>query len=336
MSKVKFSIIGCGRIGLRHAEHIVKQAELVSACDIRKSALENFSKKFPWVKLYDSIDELLKNDKDSEVINVCTPNGLHAEHTIKALKNGKHVVCEKPMALSVRDAEMMVKVAEESGKNLFIVKQNRYNPPVQKVKRWLDEGVLGKIYSAQINCFWNRNRRYYEESDWKGTMEMDGGILYTQFSHFIDLVCWFMGDVENVEAYMDNLNHNSLIEFEDTLVAILKFKSGAIAALNCTINSFSKNMEGSITLFCENGTVKIGGQYLNKLEYQEVSGLKIEKINENRPANDYGYYQGSMSNHDKVIENVIDVLRNDGKIATTGYEGLKTVEIIEMIYSKVR
>ena len=207
MKQVAFSIVGCGRIGTRHAEHINRLGKLVSACDTNEAALWEFSKRFPGVKLYHSIDELLYEDKESQVINICTPNGLHARHTIKALGNGRHVVCEKPMALSVEDAQEMILEAHASKRHLFIVKQNRFNPPVAKVKEIIDLGILGKIYSAQVNCFWNRNDRYYRESPWKGSKDLDGGILFTQFSHFIDLMYWFLGDVRNVSAFSQNYNH---------------------------------------------------------------------------------------------------------------------------------
>jgi len=337
VDKIPFAIVGCGRIGTRHAEHITRMAYLNSVCDIDDDALNKMKSRYPHVHTYHSIEEMLEKDHDSRVVNICTPNGLHAEHTIKALKAQRHVVCEKPMALTVNDAQEMIDVAHASKKHLFIVKQNRFNPPVRKVKEVMDKGQLGTIFSAQINCFWNRNFRYYNDSPWKGSKALDGGILFTQFSHFIDILLWFLGDVDldSISAYSKNYIHNDTIEFEDTLVAIFKFQQGALATIHCTINSFDKNMEGSITLFGEKGTVKIGGQYLNVLEYQNIKDLRIEDIKEFRPANDYGYYQGSMSNHDKVIENVLDVLNHNGKVAVNGYEGLKTVEIIEHIYNKL-
>ena len=277
-SGVKFSIVGCGRIGSRHAEHITNQAELIAVCDIDENALKKMKDKYPDVKLYDNIDSMLDDDKDSQVVNICTPNGLHAQHTIKALKKGKHVVCEKPMALTVKDANRMNEAAKNGKKHLFIVKQNRFNPPVQELRKAIDEGRIGKIYSVQLNCFWNRNERYYEESPWKGTKNLDGGILFTQFSHFIDLLYWFVGDVKDVEVISKNYNHKGSIEFEDTLVAVMEFASGAVATMNCTVNSFQKNMEGSLTIFGEKGTVKIGGQYLNVLEYQSIENYIIDKI----------------------------------------------------------
>ncbi len=268
---------------------------------------------------------------DLDVVSICTPNGLHAEHSIKALKAGIHVLCEKPMALTVKDCSAMIHAAERANKRLFIVKQNRFNPPVMAVKAHLDGGELGKIYSVQLNCFWNRNADYYKNS-WKGTKDLDGGTLYTQFSHFIDLLYWFLGDVESVAAYCGNFDHQGLIEFEDTGVVIMKFLNGAIGTINYTVNAYKKNMEGSLTLFAEKGTVKIGGQYLNELEYQSLEGNPISNLPPGNPPNNYGQYFGSMSNHDKVYQNLVEVLKGHGSIATSGMEGLKTVEIIEKIY----
>ena len=335
LNKIKFGIIGCGNIGKRHAEHICNQAELVSACDNNANTLNEFSKKFPNVRLFNSVDEMLLNDKESEVISVCTPNGLHAEHTILSLRNGKNVICEKPMALTVRDCEKMIDESIKANKDLFVVKQNRYNPPVQKIKELLDKNILGRIFSAQVNCFWNRNNRYYAESDWKGSVNLDGGILFTQFSHFIDLMLWLLGDVKNVRSYSNNFNHKNIIKFEDTLISIIEMENNCLVTLNCTINSFNRNMEGSITLFGEKGTVKIGGQYLNVLEYQNIDGYTIENLGEMKKPNDYGFYQGSMSNHDKVISNVIDVLSHGAHIDVNGIDGLRTVRVIESIYKQV-
>jgi predicted dehydrogenase len=186
---------------------------------------------------------------------------------------------------------------------------------------------------VQLNCFWNRNDRYYDSSAWKGKKALDGGTLFTQFSHFIDLLYWMVGDVKQVKAITRNYMHRHNVEFDDSGVIMLEFESGAIGTVNYTVNSFEKNMEGSITVFGEKGTVKVGGQYLNVLEHQRVENYEMQAVFEAKPANDYGYYQGSMSNHDKVYENVIEVLTKNGHIATNGFEGLKTVEIIEKIYA---
>jgi UDP-N-acetyl-2-amino-2-deoxyglucuronate dehydrogenase len=230
------------------------------------------------------------------------------------------------------DCQKMISAADKAGKRLFIIKQNRYNPPVVAVKKALDEGRLGKIYSLQLNCFWNRDKQYYTNT-WKGTLQLDGGTLFTQFSHFIDLLYWMIGDVMEVKSMMKNYAHQGLIEFEDTGVVMLQFVNGAMGAINYTVNSFEKNMEGSLTIFGEKGTVKIGGQYLNELEYQDIQDYRIEHLPEGNIANQYGTYQGSMSNHDKVYDNLIDVLQHNGAMTTSAWEGLKTVSIIERIYS---
>ena len=331
MNRINFGLIGCGRIAKRHAEIISGIGNLNAVCDIIENRAKEFSREFK-CNSYTDLDELLKKEPGIDVISVCTPNGLHAEHSIKSLRAGKHVLCEKPMSISVQDCEKMIIESDKAGKDLFIVKQNRFNPPVETMKKLIDEGKLGKLLNIEVNCFWNRNEKYYADSDWKGRKLLDGGTLYTQFSHFIDIMYWLTGDVSSIHAYGKNLNHKDLIEFEDTGVIILKFKNGALGTMNYTVNSYNKNMEGSIVVFGEKGTVKIGGQYLNVLEYQCIDGYEIKGLPVSRPANDYGFYQGSMSNHDKVYENIIDVLHNGGKIAANAYEGMKTVEIIEMIY----
>ncbi|MCG7856216.1 Gfo/Idh/MocA family oxidoreductase [Flavihumibacter sediminis] len=329
-SRVKFGIVGCGRIAQRHAEHINNKGKLTAVCDVDKPKADEMALKYN-AKAYYSIEDMLNEEKEIDVIAICSPNGLHAQHSIISLNMGFHVLCEKPMALTSIDCGEMIKAAERTNKRLFAIKQNRFNPPVEAVKKALDEGRLGKVLSIQLSCFWNRNPDYYKNS-WKGTLDMDGGTLYTQFSHFIDLLYWMVGDIQNVNAYVRNYIHKGIIEFEDTGVVILEFSNGAIGTINYTVNSHKKNMEGSLTIFGEKGTVKIGGQYLNELEYQEIEDYKIENLPEGNKANNYGNYQGSMSNHDKVYDNLIEVLQRNASISTSSFEGLKTVEIIEKIY----
>jgi predicted dehydrogenase len=330
-NKIKFAIVGCGRIAQRHAEHITNFGELTAVCDIVYDKAETLGKEYA-VKTYRSIDDLLTSETETDVVSICSPNGLHAEHTIKALNAGFHVLCEKPMAINVHDCGRMIQAAEKNNRRLFAIKQNRFNPPVAEVKRLIDNGTLGKIQSVQLSCFWNRNFDYYEGS-WKGTKDIDGGTLYTQFSHFIDLLYWMIGDVKSAKGIGRNFAHQGIIEFEDAGVVILEFHNGAIGTINYTVNSFAGNMEGSLTIFGDKGTVKIGGQYLNELEYQRIENHKIENLPEGNKANSYGTYQGSMSNHDKVYENVIDVLQNGTSINTSSFEALKTVEIIDKIYT---
>ena len=327
---VKFGIIGCGRIANRHAEHILKKGKLIAVCDIVSNKAKDFSEKYS-CKYYSNVEKMLDSESEIDVVSVCSPNGLHAYHSILSLTKGYNVLCEKPLAINVEDCGNMIKAAENHNKRLFVIKQNRFNPPVEAVKNAIDDGRLGKIFSIQLSCFWNRNNEYYKDS-WKGTEDLDGGTLFTQFSHFIDLLYWMIGDVNSVFAITENFNHENIIDFEDSGVISLKFQNGAIGTINYTVNSFNKNMEGSLTIFAENGTVKIGGQYLNELEYQNINNYKIENLKEGNKPNNYGNYVGSMSNHNLVYDNVIDVLENNAKISTNAYEGLKTVEIIEKIY----
>lgn len=331
MKILNFGIIGCGRIAQRHAEHINNIGKLVAVCDIVPEKATALAEKYK-AKPYSSVEDMLADQNEITVISVCSPNGLHAAHTIVALKAGFHVLCEKPMALNVHDCGEMIKEAEKANRRLFIVKQNRFNPPVAAVKKIIDEGRLGKIYSVQLNCFWNRNNEYYQNT-WKGTRLMDGGTLFTQFSHFIDLLYWMVGDVKDAQAFIANYHHRGIIEFEDTGTVSLKFYNDVIGTINYSVNSFDHNMEGSLTIFAEKGTVKIGGQYLNEMEYQQIENYEIKDLPPGNPPNNYGKYFGSMSNHDKVYKNVIEVLSNGGVIATNGFEGLKTVEIIDKIYS---
>ena len=327
----KFAIIGCGQIAARHAEQIIKHGQLTAVCDVVKEKADSFSSKYS-AKSYYSIDDLLEQEKEVDIVSVCTPNGLHAIHSINSLKAGKHVLCEKPMAISSSDGKQMIETEKQTGKKLFVVKQNRYNPPVVFVKQLLDEKKMGSIFNFQVNCFWNRPASYYKSS-WKGTKKLDGGILFTQFSHFIDLLYWLLGDISKAQGIRKNCLHKNCIEFEDTGVAYVEMNSGAIGTINYTINSTNKNMEGSLTLFGEKGTVKIGGQYLNELEYFSVEGEATPSLPNGKPVNQYGYYEGSMSNHDKVYEHLIKALDDPEHVFINSEETLKTIEIIEKIYN---
>lgn len=327
---INFAIIGCGRIAQRHSEHIKNNGKLIAVCDIDRSKADDMAARYDCQAFY-SVDDLLNSGIAFDVVSICSPNGLHARHSIAALNAGHHVLCEKPMAISVDDCGEMIKAAERNNRRLFAIKQNRFNPPVAAVKEAIDKGLLGRIYSIQLNCFWNRNEDYYRNS-WKGTKDLDGGTLYTQFSHFVDLLYWMVGDVKHAYALTANFAHEGIIEFEDTGVVALQFNNGAIGAINYTVNSYGKNMEGSLTIFAEKGTVKIGGQYLNELEYQNIENFEFKDLPEGNKANNYGNYQGSMSNHDKIYANLVDVLTNNAAISTSAFEGLKTVEIINKIY----
>lgn len=331
MNNINFALIGCGNISRKHITEISKHGKLIAICDTEESKLNSIKLESFTPNKYTCIDEMLEVEKKLNIVAISTPNGLHAEQSIKCLNNGLHVICEKPMSLSSTDCGRMINASEKNNKRLFIVKQNRFNPPISALKSLLNDNILGKIYSVQLTCIWNRDISYYNNS-WRGTLNLDGGILFTQFSHFIDIVYWLFGDFHVDCAKFNNYHHRGSIEFEDTAVVLASFMNGAIGTLNFSINSFEKNMEGSLTVIGENGTIKIGGEYLNKIEYQRIKNYSFTSTDYSRPANNYGSYIGSMSNHDLVYENVLDVLNNGASINTSNFEAFKTVEIIERIY----
>ncbi|MEZ5046608.1 MAG: Gfo/Idh/MocA family oxidoreductase [Chitinophagaceae bacterium] len=328
---IHFGIIGYGHIGKRHAAHIIKhtEAKLTAICDIDNEQLRTVDTD---IKTFTKIEDFLKHTP-LDVVSVCTPNFLHHPHTIQALKAGLHVICEKPMSLSSLHSQDMIDTAAQAQKKIFVVKQNRYNPPVQAVKQLLASDKLGKLFFIQVNCFWNRNQHYYHQSAWRGTKQKDGGCLYTQFSHFVDILYYLFGDMDVLAGNIKNCNH-PYIEIEDTGSFIMRAKnSGAIVNFNFSTSSFEKNMEGAITLLAEKGTLKIGGQYLNTIEYQHIQEVHLPDIQIQAKSNDYGLYQGSMSNHDQMIDNVVQTLLGKQEIMTSGNEGKQVIEIIERMYA---
>jgi len=329
MNKIKFGVVGFGNIGKRHVQHILnnEQAQLVAICDEK-----TIEEKIEGVGYFTSLEAMLQ-DENIDVVNVCTPNYLHHPHTMLSLQYKKHVVCEKPMAISVSQCNEMIEAAIENEKTIFVVKQNRFNEPVQQVKKLMNENVLGNIYFINVNCFWNRNEYYYNESNWRGKKELDGGCLFTQFSHFIDILYYLFGEIKNVQGLIKNFNH-AYTEVEDSGSFVMETMNGAIVNFNFSTCSFEKNMEGAITILAENGTVKIGGQYLNTIEYQHIKAVQLPEINIVAKSNDYGKYQGSMSNHDKIIANVINTLQGKDTIMTNATEGMQVVKIIEEMYRK--
>lgn len=332
-SPLRLGILGCGRIGIRHAQHASKKMTLVACADSVGEKSQSLAAEYQ-CNSYDSLTSMLENEA-LDVVAVCTPNGLHASHAIECLESKIHVLCEKPMGLSTSDVGRMIIASERNNRRLIAVKQNRFNPPVVFVKNLLDEGKLGEIYSCQLSCFWNRNNEYYENS-WKGTQDLDGGTLFTQFSHFLDLLIWLVGDITEVEGYSTNAKHKNVIDFEDCGVIAAKFSSGALGTINYSVNSYAQNMEGSLTILGSKGTVKIGGQYLNELDYCKLSEDVDIDLPEGNGPNAYGRYSGSMSNHGEVYDNLVEVLTDNGAVSTSAYEGLLTTSLIEKIYNVIR
>jgi len=333
--KIKFAVIGAGHIGKRHAEMIRREeeADLVALVDVRSQqqcGAESFD-----VPFFKSIEELLNSSLDIDVVNICTPNGMHAEQALLALKNKKHVVCEKPMGLKKDACENIIFKSLQVSRQVFCVMQNRYSPPSEWIKSIVSDGLLGDIYMVQLNCYWNRDDRYYKKGGWKGTKELDGGTLYTQFSHFIDIMYWLFGDIDNIEGKFADFNHTSTTDFEDSGFVSFDFINGGIGSLNYSTSVANKNLESSMTIIGENGSVKIGGQYMNEVEICNIKDYEMPELKASNPANDYGPYKGSAANHNYVIKNVIDAIKGRTAPTTNALEGLKVVEIIERIY-KVR
>jgi UDP-N-acetyl-2-amino-2-deoxyglucuronate dehydrogenase len=331
--KVKFAVVGQGHIGKRHAEMIRRNSacELVAVCDIlpkEKLGLDTMVEKF-----YTEVDALLKAHPEVQVVNVCSPNGLHAEHALKALDYNKHVVVEKPMALTKADCEKIIYGALHHHKTVFCVMQNRYSPPSIWLKEIVDSKVLGDIYMVQLNCYWNRDERYYKPGNWKGTTNLDGGTLFTQFSHWIDIMYWVFGDITNIQAKFADFNHQKTTGFEDSGFVSFDFVNGGMGSINYSTAVWEKNLESSLTIVGSNGSVKVGGQYMDKIEVCNIKDYTMPQLQETNPANDYGAYKGSANNHHSVIENVVDTLTGKNKISTNALEGLKVVDIIERIYA---
>ena len=326
-----FAIIGCGRIAARHAENIVKYGQLKAVCDVVPQRADALAAQYGATAYY-QIENLLKAEEDLDVIVVCTPNGLHAEHSIKSLQAGKHVLCEKPLCLTSAAAWQMIETEKFSRRKLLVVKSTRFNPIVQQLKKKIDAQHLGTIYNFQLSCFWNRPKDYY--TDWRGKLFPDGGTLYTQYSHYIDALIWLLGDIKMVKGFSNNFSHKQIIEFEDTGVVAMQLESGVLGTFNWSVNSYQKNFEIGLTILASEGTIQIGGPYLNEIKYQNMKQpLYVEN---NLPeANNYHFYNGSMSNHNEVYENLIDALENDKGSFTNAYDGLKTVEAIEKIYKAI-
>ncbi|MBO6622601.1 MAG: Gfo/Idh/MocA family oxidoreductase [Balneola sp.] len=335
MSKIKFSVLGFGRIGQRHAKiiHEYEDSDLISVVDTDPSQLEATELLGLSPEKYISIEEFIANDKHkSEVVNIATPNGFHTDYAIKLLEAGYHVVIEKPMGLSLESCEKVLSTMIESGKQAFVVKQNRYSPPSLWLKEIVSENILGDILMVQTNCYWNRDQRYYSTSDWRGTRDLDGGALFTQFSHFIDLLYWVFGDIKNVKSVIKNFTHPNLENFDDSGIAQFEFVKGGLGILNYSTSCWDKNMESSITVVGTKGSLKVGGQYMNEIEYCHIKDYIMPELPETNPPNDYGPYKGSAANHHYVIENVVNALKGKKSATTNVFEGMKVVGFIEKIY----
>ncbi|MEA3378924.1 MAG: Gfo/Idh/MocA family oxidoreductase [Nanoarchaeota archaeon] len=332
--EVRFGLIGCGRIAGKHLDAIKENpnAKLVAVCDkdealAKKTASENNC------DFYTDYFEMLKRD-DINIIDICTPNSTHPKISINVANQKKHVLTEKPMSLHTEDAIAMINACNENNVKLFVVKQNRYNPPIVKLREALEKGRFGKLFLGNITVRWARPQEYYDNNEWHGSKDIDGGMLFTQASHHVDMLQWMMGPIRSVQGKIETLNHN--IEIEDTAVAILKFDNGALGTIEATTCTYPRNMEGSITLLGEKGTVKVGGMAMNKIEKWEFADYQNDdatiKEVATSPQNVYGF------GHKEVIKNIINVLNQNGNepAGVDGMEGIKSVKIIRAIYESAK
>ncbi|MFN0255856.1 Gfo/Idh/MocA family protein [Pedobacter ureilyticus] len=331
MKTIKFAVLGCGHIGKRHAEVISKNpyAELVATIDPIYHEFTSASAKSVH---FQNLSDFFKQNLDIDVVNVCSPNGLHAKQAIQCLDQGCHVVVEKPIALNLTEANCILEAANRNQKQVFPVVQNRYAPTVQWLKQLVEENALGKIYMIQMNCFWNRDDNYYGKGNWHGKLALDGGPLYTQFSHFIDLSNWIFGKMENIDAKFYNFNHQHNTEFEDSGIITFEVNGGA-GTLSYTTSVSQSNFESSITVIAEHGTVKIAGQYMDHLVYCQLKGDVPAKVSHLSSMIAHSH-RTAISNHQHFIDNVVNVLNGLEKPKVQLQEGIAVVDCITNIYQQ--
>lgn len=328
----RVAVAGCGRISHNHFEALdrIEGLSLSAVCDVVESRAREAGEKWnvPW---FTSVDQMLAG-APSDIVTIATPSGMHPQHGVLAARAGKHVVSEKPMAISLSAADELVKACDDAGVHLFVVKQNRLNATVQLLKRALDKGRFGRLFMVNATVRWARPQEYYDQAKWRGTWEFDGGAFMNQASHYVDLVQWFMGPVESVMAKTATMARR--IEAEDSGAALLKFRNGAIGVLEVTMLTFPKNLEGSITLLGERGTVKIGGTAVNRIEHWQFADYDdddklVESANTN-PTSVYGF------GHEPYYRNVLKVLRGQAVPETDGRAGRKSLELILGIYESAK
>lgn len=327
-----FVVIGYGHIGKRHAAMIERhpEAQLLAIIDPKTPEMApNCPHFLDW-------EAFLAAGIRAAVAVVATPNGWHVTHAQQALAAGLHVVVEKPMGLSAASVKALISSANEKKLQLFPVMQNRYSPPAQWIKQVIDRGLLGEVFLVQLNCFWNRDGRYYLPRGWHGDKQLDGGTLFTQFSHFIDTLYWLLGGIKNVQGKLFDFNHQQLTDFEDSGLFTFELERGGAGSLQFSTAVYDQNFESSLTLIGNQGTVKLGGQYMETVSYCHIANYKMPELPPTNPGNDYGAYKGSAANHQYVIQNVLDVLNNRAPITTTPEEGLAVVQLIEQLYEAGR
>lgn len=318
--KPSYILVGCGQIAHKHLAEINRTGILIAVCDPEMDKLNSLELSERVTK-FTSFSDLIYSKPNADVYVICSPNTYHADQSIAALKLGSHVLCEKPMAIQSGDAKAMMDAAEAHDRQLTIVKQIRYNPALQALKEWLSSGKSGKVFSLVLNGVWNRNEAYYKGSDWRGKKRLDGGILYTQFSHFLDLLIWLFGEAKTVKSAFQNLHHQIISEFEDQGSVIVVFENEALGTIHFSINSFEKNLETSLLVIAENGNIKIGGEYCDILEYALTRN------------NDFAIDSKPRSvKHRAVYDHFLNGIANKIYDRKSLAEAYQSVQLIEQIY----
>lgn len=333
LGELRVALVGCGRIARNHVEAIaqVEGLRLVATCDVvpeRAQAMAALAGGVPW---YASLDAMLAA-APCDVVTIATPSGLHPEHGIAAARAGRHVIVEKPMAISLAGADALIAACDAAGVQLFVVKQNRLNPPVQLLRRALEKGRFGRLYTGNCTVRWTRPQEYYDQAPWRGTWALDGGAFLNQASHYVDLIQWCLGPVRQVMAQTATLARR--IEAEDTGAAVIRFASGAIGVLDVTMLTYPKNLEGSFTLLGEKGTVRIGGTAVNRIEQWQFADYddddRLVEAAGTSPPSVYGF------GHLPYYRNVVSVLRGEARAETDGREGRKSLELVLGVYESSR
>jgi len=329
---IRVAVVGCGRISRNHFEAIDKIAdlELAAVCDVIAERARDAEARYG-VPCFETYEDMLASVR-CDAVAVCTPSGLHPKHGIAAARAGKHVICEKPMAISLESADALVRECDAAGVHLFVVKQNRLNPSIQLLRHAIERGRFGRIYLANTTVRWTRPQEYYDQAPWRGTWEFDGGAIMNQASHYVDLIQWLVGPVESVMAKTATLARR--IETEDTGIAVLKFRSGALGVIEVTMLTYPRNLEGSITILGEKGTVKVGGTAVNRIEHWAFADYddddKLVESTATNPPTVYGF------GHEGYYRNVVAVLRGEAKAETDGRAGRKSLELILGIYESAK
>ncbi|MDQ0476833.1 MULTISPECIES: Gfo/Idh/MocA family protein [Chryseobacterium] len=331
--KVKIAILGYGHIGKKHADMVFQNqdCELLALIDPKFTTAE-MERQNP-VPCFHSLQDFLNSPLTADVVAVCTPNGLHFEQAKTLIEDGIDVIIEKPVALSSEEAEELEKLAHQKKVHIFPVMQNRFSPPALWLKDLIESEILGNLFMVQIACFWNRNEHYYAKGSWRGTKNMDGGTLYTQFSHYLDIMFWLFGDITNIKSKFADFNHSHLTEFEDSGIITFDFASGGMGSFTFSTSVWNENLESSLTIIAENGSVKVGGQYMNHVEKCIIKDYTAPELPATNGANDYGSFKGSAQNHQHLYRNIIDFLRHGKEIQTTTDDSVKVLKMIENIYS---